>query len=170
MDGIKTKLTLWSWVPLERPHVVQLLGSLTAFYGTHMFITAFTRAYHFYLSWARPIQSTQSNPISKSPSYCYLSTDVLVFLVLSFLLACLPITYYAFLFFPIRAACPAHFILLDLIIRMRLSEEYNSCGPSLCSFSTRWALDWIKRNEISLAMQGNGNISVSLHKILHSRF
>jgi hypothetical protein len=44
---------------------VQPLGSFPAFYGTRRFITDFTRAQHLYLSWARPIQSTTLNPISK---------------------------------------------------------------------------------------------------------
>jgi hypothetical protein len=48
--------TLWSWVPL---------GSFPAFYGTRRSITAFTRALHLYLSWARPIQTTTLNLISK---------------------------------------------------------------------------------------------------------
>jgi hypothetical protein len=41
-------LTLWSWVPLERPQVVQPLGSFPAVYGTRKFITEFTRALHLY--------------------------------------------------------------------------------------------------------------------------
>jgi hypothetical protein len=48
-----------------RPQVVQPLDSFTAFYGTRRLITAFTRALQLHLSWARPIQSTTLNPISK---------------------------------------------------------------------------------------------------------
>jgi hypothetical protein len=73
-------LTLWSWVPLERPQVVQLLGSFPAFYGTRRFITEFIRALHLYLSWARPNQSTTLNPISKR-SILMLSIHLLLFVL-----------------------------------------------------------------------------------------
>jgi hypothetical protein len=52
-------------MPLKVSHDVQPLGSFPAFYGTRNFITAFTRALHLYLSWARPMQSTTLTPISK---------------------------------------------------------------------------------------------------------
>ena len=38
------------------------------------------------------------------------------------------------LFAPVRATCPAHLILLDLIPRTILGEQNRSLSPSLCSF------------------------------------
>jgi hypothetical protein len=47
----------WSWALLEELPILQLLKNFPAFYGTHRFITVFTRALHWSLSWARSIQS-----------------------------------------------------------------------------------------------------------------
>jgi len=43
-------------------------------------------------------------------------------------------TLYILLLSPIRATCPAHFILLNLITRTILGEEYRLLSSSLCSF------------------------------------
>jgi hypothetical protein len=41
---------------LEKPPIVQLLNNYPAFYGTRRFITVFTRAIHWSLSWAKSFQ------------------------------------------------------------------------------------------------------------------
>jgi hypothetical protein len=56
----------WNWALLEKLPIVQLLKNFPAFYGTRTFITVFTRALHWSLSWARSIQSIPYHPI---PSY-----------------------------------------------------------------------------------------------------
>jgi hypothetical protein len=43
--------------PSEKPPIVQLLRNFPTFYGTRMFITVFTRALHWPLSWARSIHT-----------------------------------------------------------------------------------------------------------------
>jgi hypothetical protein len=55
---------LRSWALLEKLPIVQLLKNFPAFYGTRRFISMFTRALHWSLSWARSLQSITSHPIS----------------------------------------------------------------------------------------------------------
>jgi hypothetical protein len=66
MRVLTNSLTPWSQVLLEKPPVAQLLKNLPTFYGTKRFITVFTRALHWSLSWARSIQSIPPHPIWES--------------------------------------------------------------------------------------------------------
>jgi hypothetical protein len=60
------KLTPRSWVFLEKLPVDQLLKNSPIRYGTRTFITVFTSAVHWPLSWARLIQSIPPHPIRQS--------------------------------------------------------------------------------------------------------
>jgi hypothetical protein len=57
------ELTPWSRFPLEKLRVTQLFKKFPEFYRIQRLITVFTRACHWSLSWARWIQSTNSQII-----------------------------------------------------------------------------------------------------------
>jgi hypothetical protein len=58
------QLILCSQVLFEKPPVAQLLKNFQKFNGTQKFSTMFTRALHWFLSWARWILSIPPHPIS----------------------------------------------------------------------------------------------------------
>jgi hypothetical protein len=83
---------LWSLALPEKLQIVQPFKNFPAFYGTRRFIATFTRAFHWSLSWARSIQSPYHPVLSLQNLFSYYPpTYVLVFLVVSFLLAFPPI-------------------------------------------------------------------------------
>jgi len=99
-------------------------------YWTRRFVTVFTKARHWTLSWASRIQLSPSIPISLR-SILMLSSHLRLGGLLH---SGLPTkTLRKPIPSPMRVTCPAHFILLDLIILTIFSEEYR-----FMQFSISW--------------------------------
>jgi hypothetical protein len=115
---------------------VQPLDSFPTFYGTRRSFTAFTRALHLSLPFARPIRSIPPPPPQSYLTKIHLNIIhplmSLVFLVVSFPLAFPPISY-------MRSSSPfvlhALLVLLELIIII-LGKEYKYEAPRYADFST----------------------------------
>ena len=127
-------LTPWSRVLLQKLTGFQLVKKFPALYGTRTFITAVTSARHLSLSWASSIQSIPPHPTFWRP-ILILSSYLCLGLQSGLFPSAFPTkTLYTPLHSPIRATCPAHLILLDVITRTILGEEYRSFSSSLRSF------------------------------------
>jgi hypothetical protein len=119
-------LTPWSRVLPEKLKHPELPKKFPAFYGTQRFITAFTRARHLSLSWARSIQSMPPHPTSRS-SILILSSHLRLGLPSGLLPSGFPTkAMYAPLLSAQRANCPPHHSLLHMITRMIFGEEYRA--------------------------------------------
>ena len=134
-DYLRTYLlTPWSRVIIEKLTGSQVVKKFPAFYGTRRFITAFTRATHLSLFSDSLIQSTPPHPTSWR-SILILPSNLGQGHTSGLISSGFPTkkpVYTSTL--PIRATCSAHFILLDLITRIILGEEYRSLSSSLRSF------------------------------------
>ena len=119
-------LTPWSRVLLENLTGFWLVEKFPTFCGTRRFITSFTSARHLSLSWASSIQSIPAHPTSWR--------SILIF---SHLRLALPSglfpsgfptkTLYTPFLPLIRSTCPAHLILLDLIIVIDVYQRELFC-------------------------------------------
>jgi hypothetical protein len=109
----------------------KLVKKFPAFYGTRRLLTAFGRSRHLSMSRARSIQSMLPHPTSWRPILILSSTSGSSNWSLSLRFAhqilCASLLSY------VRATFPAH-LILDLISRKILGEEYNLLSSSLCSF------------------------------------
>jgi len=104
------------------------------FYGNRRFITVFTTAHRWSLSWSRCCQSKRSHTFTLGPNQT-LSPHLLLGLLYHLFSPSLPINiFHAFLIPPIRAMCPTHLILHDLITPVIFGEAYKSWSSTLCSF------------------------------------
>ena len=126
-------LTPWSRVLFEKLTGSQLDKKFPAFCGTRRFITAFKSARHLSLSLASSIQSMPPHPTSWISSLILSSIYSWVFQVVPFSQFPTPNPCIR-LSSPRTCYMPTHLILLDLITRKILGEEYRSLSSSLCSF------------------------------------
>ena len=99
------------------------MRKFSAFYRPWRFITVFTTAHHFSLSWARSIHSTTSQPIYLISILVLLSHLSLGVQIGLFLLGFLTKNLHAPLLSPLRAICPTHLILLYFTIRSCTNHE-----------------------------------------------
>jgi hypothetical protein len=133
-----------------------LLKKFPAFYWTRRFITAFTRARHVSLSWARLIQSMPPHPTSRR-SILILSSHLRLGLSSGHLPSGFPTkALYAPLLSPIRATCLCHAIglLIFSIVKLvaftvkttaswlisawKLLDSHNFGASPLYSQSSHW--------------------------------
>jgi hypothetical protein len=147
----------WSWALLEKLSIVQLLKNIPAFYGTWRLITVFTRALHWSLSWARSIQSIPSHPISLRP-ILILSTHLHLHSGIPTNILC------AFLFSPNCATCPAHLILLDLIILM-----VDIITLKWIFHTWEWPVNSTNPSHVSKVVLENISFSFNKRKALHKQ-
>ena len=126
-------LTPRSRALFEKPTGSQLVKKFPSFVEPRRFFSVLKSAHHLSLSWALSIQSILPHPTSWR-SILILSSH----LSLGHPSGLFPSrfatkTLYTTLLSPIHAICPAHRIILDLIIRTILSENYRSFSSRLAS-------------------------------------
>ena len=124
---IASSHTSWSRVLLEKLTGSQLVKKFPAFYGTRRFITAFTSGRQLFLSWASSIHPCPHIPLPEK-----IHLNIILHLCLDLpcglFLSGFPTKtlYTPLLSSSMRATSPTRPIILDLITRTILGEEYRS--------------------------------------------
>ena len=127
-------LTPYSTVLLEKANRFSASQEIPLILWNKQFHYCICSARHLSLTRARSIQCMTPHPIVWR---CILTLSSHLYLGLPSGLfhSGLPTkTLYTPLLSPIRATCSSHLILLDLIARKILGEEYRSLSSSLCNF------------------------------------
>jgi len=128
----------------------QEVKKFTAFYGIRRFVTPFTRARHWSLSWDRCMQSTYSHPISLG-CIIILSSHLRLGIPSGLFPSDFPTKLlYASFYSPMRATCPAYLIILHLITLTIFGEAYKLRRISLCSLLLPPATSFLKGPNILL--------------------
>ena len=118
-------------VLLEKLPGLQLVKKFPAFHGTRRFITALTSVRQLSLSWASPIQSIYPHPTSWR-SILILSTHLRLGLPSGLFPSGFPTkTLYTPLSSSIRATCPAHLIIWNVITGIKVKEMKQSQSVKL---------------------------------------
>ena len=119
-------LTQWNKVLLEKLTGSQLVKKFPAFYGTRSSITVFTSARHLSLSWTSSIQSTPPHPTSWR-SILILASHLHLGLSSGLFLSEFPIKRMHATLLSLRATCPAHPIILNMITRIQFGGRSQWC-------------------------------------------
>jgi hypothetical protein len=126
-------LSPWSRVLLEKASVTQLFKNSPR-YGTRRFITVFTAALHWYLSWARSIHSIPPNHISLR-SILIVSSHLRLRLPSCFFPSGFPTkTMFAFLFSQCVLHTPLISSFLNQSFYLYLAKNTSFRVFSLCNF------------------------------------